>query len=115
MFLHTYVGSEGIIHKEIQVQAFRNRHRKLIGKPKLSAEDNERNKTLAAAWATELPLTLPNLDYRSVAPSGIVSPDDGESMNKDENNTSGSGAAEPENTIHDPFADVKPKKEPWMW
>ncbi|TEY84073.1 hypothetical protein BOTCAL_0022g00480 [Botryotinia calthae] len=35
-FLHTYVGSEGILYKEVQVQAFKNRNRKPVAKQRLS-------------------------------------------------------------------------------
>ncbi|KAM3151987.1 hypothetical protein ABEW05_007658 [Botrytis cinerea] len=35
-FLHTYVGSEGILHKEVQIQAFRNRNRIPVAKQRLS-------------------------------------------------------------------------------
>ncbi|KAF7877388.1 hypothetical protein EAF04_001068 [Stromatinia cepivora] len=38
-FLHTYVGSEGILHWEVQNQAAKNKHRKLIAKPKFSDTD----------------------------------------------------------------------------
>ncbi|TGO53667.1 hypothetical protein BOTNAR_0289g00070 [Botryotinia narcissicola] len=35
-FLHTYVGSEGILYKEVQIQAFKNRNRKPVAKQPLS-------------------------------------------------------------------------------
>lgn len=46
-FLHTYVGSEGILHREVQTQAVKNKNRKLIGKPKFSDTDNDAE---ASGW-----------------------------------------------------------------
>ncbi|KAJ8067891.1 hypothetical protein OCU04_003478 [Sclerotinia nivalis] len=40
-FLHTYMGSEGILLREVQNQATKNRNRKLIAKPKFSDTDND--------------------------------------------------------------------------
>ncbi|CAD6449027.1 7b5ab8b5-39a3-4681-80ff-d89b498a109b [Sclerotinia trifoliorum] len=40
-FLHTYVGSGGILLREVQNQAVKNRNRKLIAKPKFSDTDND--------------------------------------------------------------------------
>ncbi|ESZ93373.1 hypothetical protein SBOR_6250 [Sclerotinia borealis F-4128] len=124
-FLHTYVGSEGILHKEVQVQAYKNRNRKLLVKPKLTEADKIHQASLAAQWATDDSGKIATSELTSGSGSGWVSPVREErSLVNAEERTSLLGALEAGAVEsheeqgyvdEDPFEDSTLRKEPWMW